>query len=158
MSKDEIAPIKSALFNLGYPNIPVFIININKTCSRDYIAFDTNSDVLIPYSGTIINIAPNQYLLFNNTRYVNSTTESIESYHFPVKLGFQCTKPELLKDKGTIKDMIDQVYQFSRMYWKSVKQQNLPVTVKYPEMVAKIFPYFECQDLPDFGKRNMWFL
>lgn len=158
MSKDEIAPIKTALFNLGYEDIPVFIININKTSSKDYIAFDINSDVLMPYSGTILNIAPNQYLLFNNTRYQNADAVSIESYNFPIKLGFQCTKPELLNDIRAIKDMIDQVYQFSRMYWKSVKQQNLPVTVKYPEMVAKIFPHFECEDIPDFGKTNMWFL
>lgn len=52
----------------------------------------------------------------------------------------------------------DQVYQFSRMYWKSVKQQNLPVTIKYPEMAAEIFPFFEEDKLPDFGKNNLWFL
>jgi hypothetical protein len=36
-----------------------------------------------------------------------SDKESIESYHFSIKLGFQCPKPELLKDKEAIKDMID---------------------------------------------------
>jgi hypothetical protein len=50
------------------------------------------------------------------------------------------------------------VYQFSGIYWKSVKQQNLPVTVKYPEMVAKIFPHFDGNEIPDFGKDNLWFL
>ena len=44
------------------------------------------------------------------------------------------------------------------MYWKSIKQQNLPVTIKYPEMVAQIFPHFEGDKLPDFGKNNLWFL
>ena len=39
-----------------------------------------------------------------------------------------------------INQFIDQVYQFSRMYWKSTNQQSLPVTIKYPEMVAEIFP------------------
>jgi len=63
-----------------------------------------------------------------------------------------------LKDKGTIKDMIDQIYQFSRMYWKSVKQQNLPVTIKYPELVAKMFPYLEVEEIPEFGRTNLWFL
>ena len=89
---------------------------------------------------------------------MNSVSESIESYHRPIKLRFQCTKPELLNDKKVIKDMIDQIYQFSRMYWKSVKQQNLPVTVKYPELVAQMYPYFESEDIPVFGKSNMWFL
>ncbi|MDR1582145.1 MAG: hypothetical protein LBS55_02620 [Prevotellaceae bacterium] len=32
----------------------------------------------------------------------------------------------------------NQVYQFSCIYWKLVRQQNLPVTIKYPEMVAPI--------------------
>ncbi len=158
MRYEEIKPIKAALFQLGYEDIPIFIININKTTSKDYIAFDVNSKELIPYSGTILNFAPDKYLLFNNTRYYNAEDAKVESYHFPVKLSFQCTKPELLEDKLAIKEMIDQVYQFSRMYWKSVKQQNLPVTVKYPELVAKMFPYFKNNDIPDFGKTNLWFL
>ena len=44
------------------------------------------------------------------------------------------------------------------MYWKSVKQQNLPVTIKYSEMVVQIFPFFKGDKLPDFGKKNLWFL
>jgi hypothetical protein len=44
------------------------------------------------------------------------------------------------------------------MYWKSTDQQSLPVTIKYPEMVASIYPYFQHDKLPDFGKENLWFL
>ena len=43
----------------------------------------------------------------------------------------------------TINQLIDQVYQFSRIYWKSVRQQGLPVTIKYPEMIAEIMPHVE---------------
>ncbi len=53
--------------------------------------------------------------------------------------------------------LIDQVCQFSRMYWKSLLHQNLPVIVKYPEMVAKIAPHFEGNDIPDYSN-NLWFL
>lgn len=52
----------------------------------------------------------------------------------------------------------NQVYKFSRMYWKSVKQQNLPITIKYPEMVAEIVPHFRKEELPAFSKTNLWFL
>lgn len=55
-------------------------------------------------------------------------------------------------------ELLNQVYQFSRMYWKSVKQQNLPITIKYPEMVAEIVPHFSEAELPQFGKNNLWFL
>jgi hypothetical protein len=44
------------------------------------------------------------------------------------------------------------------MYWKSVRQQNLPVTIKYPEMVAEIYPFFKNDSLPPFGQKNLWFL
>ena len=54
--------------------------------------------------------------------------------------------------------LLNQVYKFSRMYWKSVKQQNLPITIKYPEMVAELVPHFRKEELPAFGKTNLWFL
>jgi hypothetical protein len=40
-----------------------------------------------------------------------------------------------------------------------VRQQNLPVTIKYPEMVAQIAPHFSGGDIPaTIGKDNLWFL
>lgn len=155
ISKDEIDPIQKVLKTLGLP-IPVIIITINKTESNDYVAFDTSSDALMPLSGTIIEIAKLKYLLFNNAKYSSGGTT--KDHPFPVKLNLFCTQEEYLKDIPVVKELIDQVYQFSRMYWKSVKQQNLPVTIKYPEMVAQIFPHFVGDKLPDFGKNNLWFL
>ena len=155
MGKEEIDPIQKVLKTLKL-NIPVIIITINKTEANDYVAFDTSSEALMPLSGTIIEIAKLKYLLFNNAKY--SASGTTKDYPFPVKLTLSCTDIEYLKDIPTVKELIDQVYQFSRMYWKSIKQQNLPVTIKYPEMVAQIFPHFEGDKLPDFGKNNLWFL
>ena len=155
MGKEELDPIQKVLKKLKL-NIPVIIITINKTEANDYVAFDTNSPELMPLSGTIIEIAKLKYLLFNNTKY--SKDGKAFDYPFPVKLTLSCTDQDYLKDIPTVKELIDQVYQFSRMYWKSIKQQNLPVTIKYPEMVAQIFPHFEGDKLPDFGKNNLWFL
>ncbi len=155
MGKEEIDPIQKVLKTLRL-DIPVIIITINKTEANDYVAFDTESQELMPLSGTIIEIAKLKYLLFNNAKYSESGTT--KDYPFPVKLTLSCTDEEYLKDIPTVKELIDQVYQFSRMYWKSIKQQNLPVTIKYPEMVAQIFPHFEGDKLPDFGKNNLWFL
>ena len=75
-----------------------------------------------------------------------------------IKLKIYCTQSELVEDIKTVKELIDQVYQFSRMYWKSVRQQNLPVTIKYPEMVAEMLPHFDGNEIPEFGKDNLWFL
>lgn len=157
MSERELEPIQKALENLGLP-IPVFIITINKTESEDIVAFDGNWSELMPQSGTFIGIGSDKYLLFNNTRYNGTTHSKADGYPFPIKLKFQCTNPALLKDMKAIKELIDQVYQFSRMYWKSIRQQNLPVTIKYPEMVAQIAPHFIGVEIPPYGKDNLWFL
>jgi len=157
MGRRELEPIEKQLDELNL-NIPIIIVTINKTESKDFVVFDTNSSAIMPISGTYIKTGWNEYLLCNNTRYGNSVTEKIEAYPFPIKLKFKATDETILDDIKVIKALIDQVYQFSRMYWKSVKQQNLPVTILYPEMVAEIFPFFEIQTMPPFGKENLWFL
>lgn len=157
MSEKELFPIMNALKDLGL-SIPVIIISINKTEAEDIVAFDGNWNQLMPLSGTYINIGYHSYLLFNNTRYESHIHSRSEGYPFPIKLKMQCTDPELLKDTKVVRELIDQVYQFSRMYWKSVRQQNLPVTIKYPEMVAQIAPHFIGNEIPDYGKENLWFL
>lgn len=157
MNEEELEHIEAALNNMNLP-IPVFIITINKTESRDIVAFDKGWKEMMPESGTFINIGNNKYLLFNNTRYPDGSFSSADGFPFPIKLNIDCTDKEQLKDIKVIRQLIDQVYQFSRMYWKSVRQQNLPVTIKYPEMIAKIAPHFDGDDIPEFGKDNLWFL
>lgn len=136
-------------------NIPVFIVAINKTESNDIVAFDNNYSELMPHSGTFINVGFNKFLLFNNTRYNGSPVSKSDGFPFPIKIGITCNQPDLAKDIKIIRELIDQVYQFSRMYWKSVRQQNLPVTIKYPEMVAEMVPHFEGNEIPDFEKARV---
>lgn len=157
MNERELQHIERALNKMDLP-IPVFIISINKTESKDIVAFDMSWDEMMPESGTFINIGSNRYLLFNNTRYPDGKFSKADGFPFPIKLSFDCNDKEQLKDIKVIRQLIDQVYQFSRMYWKSIRQQNLPVTIKYPEMVAQIAPHFEGNDIPEFGKDNLWFL
>lgn len=157
MSNAELKPITTILHNLGLGDIPIFIVSVNKTLSTDYIAFDTTFAGLLPLSGTILQISRNNYLLFNNTRYPD-TQNSIESYHYPVKLNISSTHSELLKDEAVVRGLIDQVYQFSRVYYKSVKQQNLPVTISYPAMLAEIYSHFKDEHLNEFARTNLWFL
>lgn len=157
MSEREIDYIEKAILNLGL-SIPIFIISINKTESEDIIAFDKGWKDLMPISGTYINIGRNQYLLFNNSRYSNAPIKPTDGYHFPVKLKIDCTNKDMLDNQTIIGELLDQVYQFSRMYWKSIRQQNLPVTIKYPEIIAQMAPYFAGEDIPDYGKKSLWFL
>ena len=157
MRQDELQPIEDGLKDLGL-DIPVFIVSINKTESSDIVAFDNSWKDLMPMSGTFIKVGYNKFLLFNNTRYSPKYYSFHDGFPFPIKLKIFCTEKELVEEYKTVKELIDQVYQFSRMYWKSVRQQNLPVTIKYPEMVAEMLPHFDGNEIPEFGKDNLWFL
>ncbi len=156
MSDKELRPITKVLENLKL-SIPVFVVAVNKTESEDYLIFDNADNEKMPFSGTIVKIGEWQYLLCNNTRYRNDYKVDIDGYHLPIKLRLFCSNPALLSEE-IAQELIDQVYQFSRMYWKSLKQQNLPVTIKYPEMVAQIAPHFKDCIIPIFGRNNLWFL
>ncbi len=140
-------------------NIPVIVVTINKTESKELLGFDvSDAENLMPYSGTIVKVGKSEYLLFNNTRYDATSKPAQKEYHFPVKIALSSTVEGMLDDMNLVEQLIDQVYQFSRMYWKSTNQRSLPVTIKYPEMVAEIYPYFQHDKLPDFGKESLWFL
>ncbi|MBU3821456.1 hypothetical protein KO566_05240 [Flavobacteriaceae bacterium XHP0103] len=161
MSDKELAPIVEMMDSLNI-GCPLFIVTINKTRSKDIIAFDEDwHNRLMPKSGTFINISKKEhkYLLFNNSRYSNEPTfPSSESYPFPIKLKITSPTPKALEDTQMIKKLIEQVYQFSRLYWKSLRQQNVPITIKYPEMVAEIAPNFDNKEIPPYGKEILWFL
>ena len=131
------------MYSLNLGDIPVIEGTVNKTESRDLVIFDKAypSNNMIPNSGTFVNICRNQFLLCNNTRYGTTIPGSRNGYPFPVKLDIQLTDEILLDNAKLINDLIDQVYKFSRRYWTSVTQQNLPVTVKYPEMVSEKYPH-----------------
>lgn len=157
ISKKELQPILDLLHKLNL-EIPVIIVSINKTESKELIGFDHSSAEMMPYSGTFVKVGKQEYLLFNNTRYNETSKPSQREYHFPVKISISSSVQGLLDDTSLVESLMDQVYQFSRMYWKSVSQQSLPVTIKYPEMVAQIYPHFNHDKLPDFGKETLWFL
>lgn len=157
MREEEVQRIEEELNNLDL-DIPIYIVTINKTESEDIFVFDRQCDDRMPYSGRFVNLGGYKYLLCNNTRYEGSYSKP-ESYPFPVKLKIWSPNDPDSLDQQTIQGLIDQVYQFSRIYWKSVSQQNLPVTTKYPEMVAEIAPYFTDQTfLSDNDSNTLWFL
>lgn len=75
-----------------------------------------------------------------------------------IKIENKVFKTNFIQDTKMIKSLLEQVYQFSRLYWKSLLQQNVPITIKYPEMVAEIAPNFEGKIIPPYGKDKLWFL
>lgn len=158
--KWEFRPIEDMLHQLKL-DVPVYVVTINKTESEDVVVFAPSFNGLMPYSGTWVNLGPSKeghrYLLCNNTRYENARFNVMDGFPFPIKLTITCPNRHDEIETPVIQQLIDQVYQFSRIYWKSVKQQGLPVTIKYPEMIAEIMPHFT--DKTVYTENNcLWFL
>ena len=152
-------PIMNILRKLNL-NIPVIVVTINKTESKELLGFDTSDSNL-----ACLSVAPwfrqGTRNIFCSTTFAIRTTPGSKGkdYHFPIKVAFSSSQPEILEDVAVIKKSCSTRYiNSSRMYWKSISQQNLPVTIKYPEMVAETYPFFQSDKLPPFGQKNLWFL
>jgi hypothetical protein len=52
---------------------------------------------------------------------------SIGDHNLPIKLSIKSTKPALPDDVPFLCQLVNHVYQFSRMYWRSISHHNVPV-------------------------------
>jgi hypothetical protein len=159
LSDEEAEEIENVLKEVNL-NIPFIVLTINDTKSKDYLFFDVASKDIMPVSGTIIEIKnKTEYLLANNERHSETQIYSIRKFPFPLKI--KVNKPtNTLYDVFDIKELIDQVYSFSRIYWKSINQVSLPVTIAYSKIVADLAAHFPEHRLPekDIAHSNLWFL
>ena len=156
LRRDEGEQIELMLKQNGL-QCPVFVVNMVTAVNDDLIAFDTTKNDFMPMSGTYVHLRDTQFLLYNNERYTELGKGEVL---FPIKLSITSANTNtggILTKEDTI-DIITQVYQFCRLYWKSVKMQNVPITIAYPELVAQYVPHFNDEDLPEFGKHNLWML
>lgn len=167
---NEMQPIEDMLRNLNL-DIPVYIITINRTESEDIVLFDSESQYLdkqgqqikslMPYCGRWIDLGTcengHRYLLCNNSRYHDNRYSDTDGFPFPLKLTLYTSANVKELDKTTIEQLITQVCQFSRIYWKSVKPQGQPVTIAYPAMIAEIMSNFTDSTL-FIDNKLLWFL
>lgn len=126
----------------------------------------------MPLAGTYFKVSEKSWLLYNNSKTnqkawddmvakkTKSHSEAKIPYHFPIKVRFDCRNADVLDDEATIEDLLKQIFQLSRMYWKSVDQQNIPITIKYPSLLTEFLPYFRYEEIPnpEFGCKTLWFL
>lgn len=157
LNQENAKILNNLIYKLNL-DITFVIVTISDTESKEYICFDTDYDGLMLKSGSFFMIKRNQYLLYNNTRYKAITGAKIDGFPFPIKIKIDSNDSDYIKNENIVHELIDQVYQFSRMYWKSVKQRNKPVTIEYSEIIAEMMYHFEDNNLPDFAKKTLWFL
>lgn len=162
LNKRELKPIEMMLSSMGL-DIPVVVVSVNKGFSDDLIGFDTAREHKMPVTGTYLKAGHGQYLLYNNQLQTgNEKINPREGYPFPLKITIQKfgvgqTETENIS-AGEESQLLLQVCRFSQLYWKSVSRQWLPVTLRYPEMLAQIAPHFRYGDIPETGRESLWFL
>ncbi len=162
LSKKELIPIEKALSKLGL-SIPVVVLSVNKTFSEDLVGFDLSKSHNMPLSGTFMQLSDSQYLLYNNQLMTGKETIcEREGYPFPLKINIQQFLPGTEESTPPMPEevrvLLEQICCFSQLYWKSVSRQWMPVTLRYPEMLAQIFPHFTYNDLTEAGSSSLWFL
>lgn len=135
-------------------NIPFAIVEINDGKAQMDICFDKDFSTGMPESGTYVRVGKNEYLLFNNTRYQKNPLRSVAE-ELPIKVNIH------FADTGGFshKDLISQVYEFSRLYWKGLKQRSQPATTIYAKLIADFAGHYNGV-LPDNDTTNStpWFL
>jgi hypothetical protein len=155
LSNEENKKINETIKNSLGPEFSFAIVEINDTKTTVDLCFDLNYESLMPQSGTYIRLRRNEYLLFNNLRYWEKPINPINQEEYPVKL--KIYDPLNSFDHN---ELISQVYEFSRLYWKSLKQKAQPVTTIYSKLIAEYIAHFENNSLTDneISKSTVWFI
>ena len=141
-------------------SIPYVVLTITDDAGKDYVLFDEDYDGLMPVSGTYVRVSRNTYILANNERYQKSAILKINDFPFSVKIAFSKWKDVDLENPDVVKELIYQVYQFSRIYWRSIRQKSKPVTILYSEYIAKMARRFQDGKIPEnlVSRKSLWFL
>lgn len=135
-------------------DIPFIFIEINDSKTTTHICFDENYNYGMPISGTYVRIGANEYLLFNNTRYHENPMRSITE-EWPITLRIFANTDSNIDEK----QLISQIYEFSRLYWRGLKQKSQPVTTIYSKFVAEYRGNFG-EPIPNnkVSQKTPWFL
>ncbi|MEM5777819.1 MAG: Piwi domain-containing protein [Candidatus Aenigmatarchaeota archaeon] len=136
------------------PDASFAVVEINDSKITTDLCFDLEYPPLMPQSGTYVKLKSYEYLLFNNLRYWDKPINPINQEELPIKL--RIYDPYNNFDHN---ELISQVYEFSRMYWKSLKQKAQPVTTIYSKLIAE-YTYEFGGTIPDneVARKRVWFI
>lgn len=115
----------------------------------------------MPLSGTYVRLGGGRYLLFNNDYYQLAQTKKRQWLPLKLTVSRRSASGAALRaplSEEEEEKLLGQIYQFSRIGWKSVSVHRLPVTLRYPEMLAQMVPFFQEKQLNLKGRISLWFL
>ncbi len=152
--KDEIKNFEQVIYNKLNLDMPFALTEVNDTKSKSDICFDTEYDMGMPESGTYVKIGKDEYLLFNNNRYEKEPVRKVKD-ELPIKVKI------FHADVGGFshREILSQVYEFSRLNWKGLMQTSQPVTTKYSKMIADFSLHFS-GNIPKnkIAQETPWFI
>lgn len=136
-----------------FRDIPFAILEINDTKSKVDICFDADYEMGMPQSGAYVKVGSNEYLLFNNNRFIKKPI-SIED-ELPIKIKIPYADQEIFHNK----ELLSQVYEFSRLNWKCLKQRSQPITIYFSKLIADFSAHFSGK-IPntEIAQKRPWFL
>ncbi len=155
LNEKENKQIEKSLTNCFGNNLAFCVVEINDTKTSTDLCFDIDYQRYMPQSGIYVKLKPNEYLLFNNLRYWEKPQNPIKQEEYPIKLKIYDPSRSFNHH-----ELISQVYEFSRLYWKSLKQKAQPVTITYSKLVAEYMANFELQSIPNntIAQKTVWFI
>jgi hypothetical protein len=132
LSGGEKERIDTLLKNELKISVPYAVVEINDTKSRIELAFDPGYNFQMPISGSFVRLSKKEYLLFNNNRFKEVAPVGVKD-ELPLKI-----KIHFADESGfSHKELIEQVYEFSRLIWKGLKQRSQPATCFYAHEIAR---------------------
>lgn len=155
MGKKAFRPIQEMLDRLQ-PGMPIVVVRINSSPSEFTLIKDSSTATGLPLNGSYFHTGENQYVLYINGQ--EKEGDDPKNWPMPVQLELKSSDPELLSDEKTVRELMQQVYRFSHLYWRSLRQPPVPVTISYPKMVAGNAIWFQRQTLPGDVTDVPWFL
>jgi hypothetical protein len=157
LNKREFKQVEKLLDSFD-ADIPIIVIRINNTFNHKELVMDFNHPKYLPVNGSYYHLQYHDYLLYFNER-LEVAQSFVKSAKYPLKVSLQSNKPGLFDENpDLVGRLMQQLYDFSLLHWRSVSQPRLPVTIAYPQYLARVFPRFEAESLQGIGKTSLWFL
>lgn len=156
LNKKEFRQVEELLDRFEL-DIPVIVVRINSTFRSKELIVDISHPFHLPLNATYYRLQYHDYLLYINER-EKAEQRKVKQAGYPLKVSLQSNRAGLVDDPVLVQQLMQQLYDFSLLHWRSIKQPRLPVTIAYPQYLAHIFPYFKAEILQDIGKTSLWFL
>ena len=154
MRQRELRKIEELIDDLD-AKVPLIVVRFNSSFNNSELIINAGHEKYLPENGCYVRLKNHTYLLYINS---NESGNKCNDAPFPLKLSLQSNRAGLFDDSDLVERLMKQVYEFSLLHWRSIKQPRIPVTVSYPRIVAEVFPHFKSNVMPDVARRRLWFL